>query len=158
MNSDILIIGGGVIGLATARALRKKGVSRITILERGAIGQEASHAAAGMLAPNAETEKLDDFFRLCNESNKLYPEFAAELQDETHIDIELDRQGTLYIALNDDDSAEIGRRFEWQRGAGLTVEHLTARETRTMEPFVAPDVRESLFFPNDWQVENRKLL
>lgn len=157
-NSDVLIIGGGVIGLALARALHKKGISRITIVERGRVGAEASHAAAGMLAPNAETEKTDDFFRLCNESNKLYAEFAAELQDETDIDIELDKQGTLYLALTEEDSAEIRRRFEWQRGAGLAVEHLTAQETRAAEPFVSPDVRESLFFPNDWQVENRKLL
>ncbi len=157
-TSDVLIIGGGVIGLAAARALYGKGVRRITILERGRLGREASHAAAGMLAPNAETEKADDFFRLCNESNKLYPEFAAELQDETNIDIELDRQGTLYVALTDEDSSEIRRRFEWQRAAGLAVEQLGARETRALEPFLSPDVRASLFFPEDWQVENRKLL
>jgi glycine oxidase len=157
-SSDVLIIGGGVIGLAIARELYRHGISNITILERGRLGEEASHAAAGMLAPNAETEKLDDFFRLCNESNKLYPEFAAQLQDETSIDIELDKQGTLYLALTEDDSAEIGRRFEWQQRAGLAVEHLSARETRALEPFVSPDVRESLFFPNDWQVENRQLL
>jgi glycine oxidase len=156
--SDVLIIGGGVIGLSIARALHKKGVRKITILERGALGAEASHAAAGMLAPNAGTEKTDEFFHLCQESNKLYEAFAAELQDETDIDIELDRQGTLYVALTDDDAREIGRRFEWQRGAGLAVERLTARETRTMEPFLSPDVRESLFFPDDHQVENRKLL
>lgn len=158
MKTDVLIIGGGVIGLATARALCRKGIRRITILERGSPGREASHAAAGMLAPNAETEQLDDFFRICNESNKLYPEFAAELQDETNIDIELDRQGTLYVALTEEDSTEIKRRFEWQRAAGLAVEHLGARETRAIEPFLSPDVRESLFFPEDWQVENRKLL
>jgi glycine oxidase len=156
--SDVLIIGGGVIGLAIARELHKKGIRQITILERASPGQEASHAAAGMLAPNAETEKIDEFFRLCNLSNKLYPEFAAELLDETKIDIELDRQGTLYVALTDDDSAEIRRRFEWQKQAGLAVEHLSARETRAIEPFLSPDVRESLFFPDDWQVENRKLL
>src|SRR4051812_6936378 len=109
--SDVLIIGGGVIGLTLARALHKKGISRITIIERGRTGAEASHAAAGMLAPNAETEKKDDFFRLCNESNKLYAEFAAQLQDETDIDIELDKQGTLYLALTESDSAEILRRF-----------------------------------------------
>ena len=157
-SSDVLIIGGGVIGLATARALYKKGIRRITIVERASLGAEASYAAAGMLAPNAETEKLDDFFRLCNESNKLYTEFAAELLHETKIDIELDKQGTLYVALTEDDSAEIARRFDWQKRAGLTVEHLTARETRALEPFLSPDVRESLLFPNDWQVENRKLL
>lgn len=157
-SSDVLIIGGGIVGLATARELHKKGVSNITILERGAVGKEASHAAAGMLAPNAETEQADDFFRFCSESNKLYPAFAAELFDETDIDIELDKQGTLYLALTETDSAEIGKRFEWQKQAGLTVERLSARETRILEPFVSPDVRESLFFPNDCQVENRKLL
>lgn len=156
--SDVLIIGGGVIGLSIARALHKRGVKKITILESGAVGRESSYAAAGMLAPNAETEKIDNFFEFCNLSNKLYPDFAAELRDETKINIELDRQGTLYLALTDEDSAEIDRRYEWQRRAGLEVKRLTARETRTMEPFLSPDVRESLFFPEDRQVENRKLL
>lgn len=158
MNSDVLIIGGGVIGLAAARSLHKKGIKNIRILERGQIGGEASFAAAGMLAPHAETSRTDDFFHFCDESNRLYPQFARELLDETDIDIELDRKGTLYMAFSDDDAAEIRRRFEWQKSAGLEVEHLNARETRQTEPFVSPDVRESLFFPNDWQVENRRLL
>jgi glycine oxidase len=119
---------------------------------------EASYAAAGMLAPHAETVRIDPFFRFCSESNKLYPEFAAELLEETGIDIELDRAGTLYLALTERDSEELLRRYEWQRSAGLNVEHLSAEETRKTEPFVSPDVRESLFFPDDGQVENRKLV
>ena len=70
----------------------KKACREITIFERGAIGKEASYAAAGMLAPHAETDKIDDFFHFCNESNKLYPQFAEELFDETDVDIELDRE------------------------------------------------------------------
>ncbi len=158
MNSDVLIIGGGIIGLTIARELHKKGVQKITILERGAVGKEASHAAAGMLAPHAETDKFDDFFFFCDESNKLYPTFSEELLDETGVDIELDREGTLYLAFTETDAKEIRRRFEWQKGAGLQVEHLSAQETRQAEPFVSPDVLESLFFPNDWQVENRQLI
>jgi glycine oxidase len=159
MHSEILIIGGGVIGLALARSLKKLGARSITILERGSsVGRESSFAAAGMLAPQAETDKLDDFFDFCHESNKLYPQFAAELLDETGIDIELDRSGTLYLAFSDEDVREINRRYLWQKGAGLPVEYLTAEEIRRSEPFVSPDVREGLFFPNDWQVENRKLL
>lgn len=158
MNSDVLIIGGGVIGLAIARELHKKGIKKITILERGAVGKEASHAAAGMLAPHAETDKLDDFFFFCQESNRLYPAFAEELFEETGVDIELDREGTLYLAFTETDAQEIRNRFEWQKGAGLRVEHLSAQETRQTEPFVSPDVLESLFFPNDWQVENRRLI
>ena len=156
--TEVLIIGGGVIGLSIAHELHKKGVKKITILERGEIGKEASFAAAGMLAPNAETEKIDDFFNFCNDSNLLYANFADELFDETGIDIELNKSGTLYLALTENDSAEIRKRFEWQKSANLSVEYLTAEETRKAEPFISPDVRESLFFPNDWQVENRKLL
>lgn len=158
MNAEILIIGGGVIGLATARSLKKRGAGKITILERGLVGRESSFAAAGMLAPQAETDKLDDFFDFCHESNKLYPQFAGELFDETGIDIELDRSGTLYLAFSDEDVKEINRRYVWQKGSGLAVEYLTAEEIRRNEPFVSPDVREGLFFPHDWQVENRKLL
>ncbi len=156
--SDVLIIGGGIIGLSIARELHKKRSGKITILERGRIGKEASHAAAGMLAPNAETEKLDAFYKFCDESNKLYSAFAEELFDETGIDVELNKSGTLYLALTKTDSAEIRRRFDWQKSAGLEIELLSANETRRLEPFVSPDVRESLFFPNDWQVENRKLI
>lgn len=158
-NSDVLIIGGGVIGLALARALRKKGAGRVTILERGAAaGAEASSAAAGMLAPNAESERVDDFQRFCADSSRLYPQFAAELRDETGIDIELERHGTLYLAFGAADSEEIRRRFAWQKKAGLNVERLPPEDVRRIEPFVSPDVREALFFPEDWQVENRLLV
>jgi glycine oxidase len=157
-KSDVLIIGGGVIGLGLARELRKKGAGKITVVERGELGREASYAAAGMLAPQAETDCEDEFFRFCSESNDLYPEFAGQLLDETGIDIELDRNGTLYLAFNEDDSADIRKRHDWQKGAGMAVEHLTAEETRKAEPFVSPDVRGSLYFPGDGQVENRKLM
>ena len=70
-NQDVLIGGGGVIGLSIARALHKKGVDKITILERGRVGEEASYAAAGMLAPHAETDELNDFFYLCAQIKKL---------------------------------------------------------------------------------------
>lgn len=158
-TSDILIVGGGVIGLTLARALRKKGARKITILERGAsVGRESSHAAAGMLAPHAECERTDSFFYFCKESSALYPDFARELFDETGVDIELDRSGTLYLAFTEADSAEIRERYERQKKAAFPVEYLTANDARRAEPFVSPDVREGLFFPDDWQVENRKLL
>ena len=155
---EVLIIGGGVIGLSIARQLHKKSAGKITILERGQTGKEASYAAAGMLAPNAEADRADEFFHLCDDSNKLYPQFAVELLAETGVDIELDKNGTLYLAFTENDVKEIRRRFDWQRAAGLNVAHLSASEVRKFEPFVSPDVREALFFPNDWQVENRKLL
>lgn len=157
-NSEILIVGAGVIGLTLARELYKKGARSITILERERAGRESSFAAAGMLAPHAEAEKADDFFYFCSESYRLYPDFARELFNETGIDIELDRSGTLYLAFTENDSKKIGERFEWQTKASFPVKRLSANDVRKAEPFVSPDVREALFFPHDWQVENRKLL
>jgi glycine oxidase len=156
--SKVLIIGGGVIGLSIARSLQKKGIKNITILERGEVGKEASYAAAGMLAPNAETEKVDDFFHFCSESLSMYSQFSDELFDETVVDIELDKSGTLFLTFNENDSAQINQRFIWQTENGLKVEKLSAQEIRQIEPFVSPDVHEGLFFANDWQVENRKLI
>lgn len=158
MNRDALIIGGGVIGLSIARELHKRGVGRITLVEKGRCGEASSWAAAGMLGPQAEANEVGQFFNVCVESRDLYPVFAAELYEETGVDIELDRSGTLYLAFTDEDVRVIGERFEWQTRAGLAVEHLSTEGTQRAEPFVSPDVRESLFFPNDWQVENRKLL
>jgi len=112
-TANTLIIGGGVIGLSLARELHKRGVKKITILERGKLGQESSFAAAGILAPQAEAEKPDDFFHFCNDSKNLYINFAEQLFEETGVDIELDRNGTLYLAFFETDAAEICRRFEW---------------------------------------------
>ena len=153
-----MIVGGGVIGLSLARELRKRGVGKITILERGKIGRESSFAAAGMLAPQSEADKADEFFHFCSNSKKIYPNFAEQLLAETGVDVELDRSGTLYLAFTENDSKEIRRRFDWQKYADLAIEHLSAEDARKAEPFISPDVREALFFPDDWQVENRKLL
>lgn len=158
MNSEVLIIGGGVMGFVIARELRKRGVGEITLVERRVAGLESSWAAAGMLGPQAEADRYDAFFRLCCDSRDLYPRFADELTGETGIDIELDQSGTLYLAFNEIDQRELCKRFEWQSAIRLPVERLSSEEARRREPFISPDVREALFFPNDWQVENRKLL
>lgn len=157
-QQKILIIGGGIIGLSIARELHKCGARHITLIEKGLCGEEASWAAGGMLGPQAEADEAGAFFDICSASRDLYPEFAAELLDGTGIDIELDRSGTLYLAFSDEDVREVRERYEWQRAAGMKVEHWPADDARRAEPFISPDVREALFFPDDWQIENRKLL
>ena len=62
---NVLIIGGGVIALSVARELKERGIERVTILEKGALGREASFAAAGMLAPNAESNGTGRFYEFC---------------------------------------------------------------------------------------------
>lgn len=158
MTSEVLIIGGGVIGLSIARSLHKKGVRQITLVDKSACGTESSWAAAGMLGPQAEADESGEFLDLCCASRDLFPTLADELLDETGIDMELDKSGTLYIAFKETDAAHLQKRFNWQSRAGLPVERLSANDARNAEPLISLNVHEALFFPNDWQVENRKML
>lgn len=158
MSSDVLIIGGGVIGLSTARELHKKGAGRITVVDKGTCGREASWAAAGMLGPQAEADKVDPFFELCSASRNLYPRLAEELLAETDVDIELDRTGTITLAFNDEDGAKLNARARWQRAAGLELETLFPEDLAKLEPYVSATAQFGLLFANDWQVENRKLV
>src|SRR5712691_1319054 len=97
-TAGVVVVGGGVIGLAVARALALRGMREVVLIERGSLGAESSSAAAGMLAPQAEADCADEFFYLACESRRLYPSFSAALHEETGIDIELSTTGTLYLA------------------------------------------------------------
>src|SRR5215212_2291540 len=155
-RADVAVVGGGVAGLAAARELARRGLS-VVVLEDGRVGS-ASRAAAGMLAPQAEADYADELFELLCASREMYPDFAAQLSEESGIDIELDRTGTLYLALDEEDEEEVERRFAWQSSAGLEVERLTAEAARALEPNVSAGVRMALRFPRDWQVESRRLV
>ena len=157
-TANVAIIGGGVIGLTIARALALRGVREISIIERASLGTEASFAAAGMLAPQAEADSSDEFFRFTCQSRDMYANFAAALFEETGVDVELDTTGTLYLALTEHDRKEIDQRCDWQTRAGLPVARLTAVDARDLEPCISPSVEGALHFPLDVQVENRRLL
>ncbi len=157
-TANVAIIGGGVIGLTIARALALRGVREISIIERASPGTEASFAAAGMLAPQAEADSSDEFFRFTCQSRDMYANFAAALFEETGVDVELDTTGTLYLALTEHDRSEIDQRCAWQTRASLPVARLTAVDARGLEPSISPSVEGALHFPLDVQVENRRLL
>jgi glycine oxidase len=155
-GADVIVIGGGVAGLSVARELARWG-TRVTLVERGRLGAEASWAAAGMLAPQIEADARDEFFDFACSNRDAYPAFAAALREETGIDIELDRTGTLALAFTEEDEREGARRFEWQQRDGLLVERLSPSEVLSLEPHLSARVRGALRFPLAWQVENRRL-
>jgi len=155
---EVLIVGGGVIGLSIARELHRNGVRRIAVVERGSVGQEASWAAAGMLSPNVETDVGTVFHRFCRESLEMYPRFAAELFDETGVDVELDRSGTMFVAFGEDDGKKLVAEYQKLHDAGIEVETLSGEDILKAEPELSSLVQTGLSFSSDWQVENRKLL
>lgn len=101
---DVVIIGGGIIGLSLSIALRKRG-ARVLIVERGEPGREASHAAAGMLAHNA-AENPPALQPLAQASARMYPEFVHGLQDESGIDVDLRDEGTLVFPVPGQEQAQ----------------------------------------------------
>lgn len=157
-HAGTLVIGGGVIGLAVARELAKRGARGVLLIDRGSLGQESSSAAAGMLAPQAEANEADEFFQLCRQSRDLYSSFAASLLEETGTDVELSTAGTLYLAFNEHDANELEQRYTWQTQSGLPVERLERDEATYFEPAINPETLFALRFPLDTQVENRRLL
>ena len=100
MRPDVLILGGGIIGLACARELARAGL-RVELVERLPAGAEASVAAAGMLSPLAEVPVPGPFFDACRESRDLWMPWVAELEEETGLSIEHDTSGTLLLAFDE---------------------------------------------------------
>ena len=155
-TSDVIVIGGGVIGLAIARQLASRGVSAI-LLERSQPGSEASWAAAGMLAPQCENIKHEAFFDLLLKSRELYPDFCEQLKDETGVDVEYRTQGAIMPGFNEAEYERLKIDYSWQFQSGLPGQELTSDEVLKLEPNLSPDIRGALYFPWDRQVENRKL-
>jgi glycine oxidase len=90
---DVIIVGGGIIGLSLSIELHKQGAS-VLIVEKGEPGREASRAAGGMLV-GAGDEIPAALRELASTSARLYPEFVHELQDESGVDVDLRANGTL---------------------------------------------------------------
>ena len=90
---DIVIVGGGIIGLSLSIALRKRGAT-VLIVERGEPGREASHAAGGMLV-DCPLETQAALQPLASASARMYPEFAYELEVESGMKVDLRDQGAI---------------------------------------------------------------
>src|SRR6185369_5914827 len=156
-KSDVIIVGGGVIGLATAWRTAQRGHS-VTVVDPKP-GGAASHTAAGMLAPVTELHyEGRDLLALNLESARRYPGFAAELRDATGLDVGYRECGTVQAAWDAADLADRRALQAFQESLGVRSEMLTSRELRTVEPALAAGLPGGLFAVGDHQVDNRALV
>jgi glycine oxidase len=130
---------------------------RVTILERGELAAEASRAAAGMIAPQAETDRAGPLLPLALASRERYPQWVAQLQEESGLDVEYRTDGILYVALDASDARALRARARWQRRLGLRVEAITTAAARRMAPVLPSRLRLALHFPDDHRVNNERL-
>lgn len=142
---DVLIVGGGIIGLSLSIELRKRG-ARVLIVERGEPGREASHAAGGMLV-DCPLETHAALQTLARASARMYPEFAYELQVESGMKVDLRDQGA--IVLSSDEHAR-----EWENA--LSECCVRAAELAQLEPSLAAPNRAA-FYLKERSVDPRAL-
>ncbi|HEV2997724.1 MAG TPA: FAD-dependent oxidoreductase [Solirubrobacteraceae bacterium] len=157
---DVIVVGGGAIGLAVAWRAAQGGLS-VTVLERGELGEGASSVAAGMLAPVAEVEFGEAGRRLLDlglRSAALWPAFAAELEEAAETGVQLRAGGTLLLARDEDEARELERQIALRESLGLRALRLRASAAREFEPALAPTLRLALHAPDDHSVDPRLLL
>jgi glycine oxidase len=153
---DVVIVGGGVIGLSVAWRCAQRGLS-VAVVDP-APGSGASRTAAGMLAPVTELHyEGAELLALNVESARRYPDFAAELSERTGIDVGYRRCGTVQAAWDAADLAELRALHEFQARLGITSRMLTGDELRDEEPALAAGLPGGLWAADDHQVDNRRL-
>lgn len=135
---DAVVIGAGVIGLAVAWRLSRRGAV-VALVDRARPGQQTSRVAAGMLAPVAEAAYGEErLLELTMASAAAYPQFIAELEAATGLSAGHMPNGALHVALDRDEAAELRRRHDFLAGLGLEVEMLGPSACREIEPGLAP--------------------
>ena len=147
-TGDVIILGGGVIGLTTAYFLAKEGAD-VIVCDQGKVGMESSWAGAGILPPSDPDHAQLPLDRLLALSGQLFPGLSRELKDRTGIDNELYRCGGLQF----DHLADDAHVHEWY-GLGATTKVLSERDALALEPALAPKLGAALHIPDMAQLRN----
>jgi len=148
LSADFVIIGGGVIGCATALELALRGV-RVTLVERSQIGGESSWAGGGILSPLLPWDYKEPVTGLAQWSASLYPDWVDDLQSLTGIDPEYQAGGMLVLPEFD------GRKADaWSNTHKARVEHIVSH---SLMPELGVE-RNSLWLPEVAQVRNPRLI
>lgn len=156
---DVVILGGGIIGLSLARELSQAGRD-VAVVDRGETTPIASWAASGILPPPAVGAVCDPLEQLRHYSHELYERWCSDLFDETNIDVEFERCGGIYLARTTGEVAALqSTQAQWQE-EGVDVVSWTAEEMAVREPRLAGFTRQVkiLFLPGEVQVRPSRIL
>jgi sarcosine oxidase subunit beta len=144
-NFDIVIVGGGIVGTATAYFLAKKG-RKVCVVEKGVPGKESSGRNGGVIKPS---HQFDTQLPVAARSTELWRMIDAE----SDLDFEYREQGYIRLHYTEADLKEMTRRVERDRAYGVKVDYLTKEETREMVPFMTTDYLCSTYCPSGGSAE-----
>lgn len=143
---NVIVIGAGVIGAASADALASAGHT-VHVLDMRGPGRGASHASAGVLAPFIEAHDGDPWLDLCVESLSLYDTFIDGLRARSGRALEYARTGTLEVAMSPDDVARLHVLREWLRVRNVVSEWLGPAAATALEPAIGSSALGALLIP-----------
>lgn len=154
---DVVIVGGGVIGLSVAYALAREGI-RPTVLDRRELGREASWAGAGLIPPVGDHDSKQPMVALGSWSARLYPVWSAALREETGVDNGYRRTGGVDVAWTELEEKDLLATAGRWRVEGIAYERLAPGDYLRVEPALNPELRAVYYLPDRAQVRNPRLL
>lgn len=150
---DCIVIGGGIIGLLTARELKLAGMD-VCVVERGKLGGESSWAGGGIISPLYPWRYSDAVNVLAEKSKQIYPELSTHLYDESGVDCEYIRSGVL---ITHDDELDAARG--WSDKYGVSLQHVTGKaELAELSPGLNTDIESAIWMPDVHQIRNPKVV
>ncbi len=156
-SADVVVIGGGVIGLSIAYCLSREGVT-VTVLDRDGLGRGASWAGAGMIPPHVERLKTNPTIELRSWSAVLYPEWSQALLAETGIDNGYRKTGGVDVGLDLSEDNELKTSAGRWRNEKIVYERLEPRDFGRVEPALNPELRVAYYLPDRAQIRNPRHL
>ena len=154
---DVVVVGGGCIGLAIADRLLATG-RKVILLDAQDAGRGASWAASGslqMIVPDVAPPLLRP---LAARSNRLWSAFAAELEESAGMRTEFSNSGLLRLVIGDDDTTAVERTSTWLREHDVKIEKLSPTAARELAPIINEQTRFAYYEPNLLQVRPPRLL
>ena len=149
---DCIVVGGGVIGLLTARQLFLEGID-VLLIEKGRLGGESSWAGGGIISPLYPWRYDDSVNVLAERSKKIYPELIKKLTEESGQDCELITNGLLTVT---DNQQEIS---DWAKKWSVNAKFINdINSIHAIEDKVGDVVKQGLWMPDVMQVRNPKLV
>lgn len=154
-SEKIIIVGGGICGLACGWELLKSGYD-VEIYEKHKIGSGATSKSGGMLAGGIENEPSEaNLWELTRYSQILWKDYHKNLEKDSNTEIDYQNHGTMMLATTKDDLSQIDFLYNYQKGIGVDVECLTSRQVNKMEPHLK--TIGGIWVKNDHQVDSIKL-
>lgn len=152
--SDVVVVGGGIVGCACAYELAKAG-ARVTLLEYGTTGMQATNAAAGMLAPLIEAHGPGPMLESGLRALREYPAVVQDVEAACGFDVELRLHGILKVAYTAEQLDELRERLGWQEEVRLPIEPLDGATCRELEPRLSGEVIGGVFSAAEGGVNNQ---